>query len=83
MNGESAFAKLVDSGILGALLVLALIALAFMYKEVRRVDKEKNDERDARLKDIKDMQILDRNIVSEVKTTMQNLYELLTHKSNG
>lgn len=83
MNAESAFERLVESGIIGALLVIALIALAFMYKEVRRVDKEKNDERDARLKDIKEMQILDRNIVSEVKTTMQNLYELLTHKTNG
>ena len=81
MNGEDALQRLIESGILGALLVLAIIAIVFLYREVRRIDKEKNDERDARLNDMKEIQALDRSVIAEIKTSMQNLYELITRKN--
>ncbi len=65
--------SLAENGILGLLLVLALIAVFFLYKETRK-------EREDRLTDMKDVWQKDVEYRAEIKVLIQNILDILKVK---
>ena len=70
MNGDTAINQILNAGLLGALLVIALIAVVFLYKENKQ-------ERLDRLNDLKEYTKEDRLFIAEIKETLKNVLALL------
>lgn len=70
---ESALQKIIESGILGALLVIAFVAIFFLYKEAKK-------ERQDRLTDMKDVWQKDVEYRAEIKVLITNILDLLKLK---
>jgi O-antigen ligase len=70
---ETALQRIVESGILGALLVIAFIVIFFLYKETKI---ERND----RLKEMKDVWQKDLEYRAELKNLIQSILDLLRIK---
>lgn len=70
---ETALQRIVESGILGALLVIAFIVIFFLYKETKM---ERND----RLKEMKDVWQKDLEYRAELKNLIQSILDLLRIK---
>ena len=67
---DNALNHLLDAGILGVLLVITLIAIAFLYRENQ---KEKDD----RLADLKEYTNENRLFIAQIKETLENMLALL------
>ena len=67
---ESALSKIIESGILGAMLVVCLIALYFLFKELKA-------ERDARIADLKQYSTEDKKIQFQTNQTLKLILTLL------
>jgi len=65
---DEQLAKLAESGILGILLVLSIMAMVFLYKEYKA-------ERDARLADLKAYSNEDKKFLHEIKITLQQILD--------
>jgi preprotein translocase subunit YajC len=70
---ESALQNILESGLLGAMLVIALGVIAFLYREL---SKEKQD----RLDDLKEVWKGDLVFREQIKQTLENITELLRGK---
>lgn len=70
---ETALQRIVESGILGALLVIAFVVIFFLYKEAKK-------ERDDRLVDMKDVWQKDLEYRAELKNLIQSILDLLRIK---
>lgn len=70
---ETALQRIVESGILGALLVISFIVIFFLYKETK---VERND----RLSDMKDVWQKDLEYRAELKNLIQSILDLLRIK---
>lgn len=70
---ETALQRIVESGILGALLVISFIVIFFLYKETKT---ERND----RLSDMKDVWQKDLEYRAELKNLIQSILDLLRIK---
>ena len=70
---ESALQRIIESGILGALLVIAFVVIFFLYKETK---KERND----RLSEMKDVWQKDVEYRAELKNLIQSILDLLRIK---
>lgn len=70
---EELLKSLAENGILGLLLVIALIAVFFLYKEARK-------EREDRLTDMKDVWTKDVEYRAEIKVLIQNILDILKVK---
>ena len=70
---ETALQRIVESGILGALLVIAFVVIFFLYKETK---VERND----RLSDMKDVWQKDLEYRAELKNLIQSILDLLRIK---
>lgn len=67
---DNALDHLIDAGILGALLVITLIVIAFLYRENKK-------EREDRLVDLKEYTNEDRLFIAQIKETLENVLALL------
>jgi len=70
---DTALAKIIETGILGALLVVTFIVIYFLYKETK-------SERDNRLKEMKDVWQKDVEYRAELKNLIQSILDLLRIK---
>jgi hypothetical protein len=70
---DTALAKIIETGILGALLVITFIVIYFLYKETKI-------ERDNRLKEMKDVWQKDVEYRAELKNLIQSILDLLRIK---
>ena len=73
MQAETALEKILESGLLGAFLVLTLIVIAYLYREL-------NKERSDRLNDLKEVWKGDLVFREQIKQTLENISELLRGK---
>lgn len=73
MQTESAFQRILETGLLGALLVLSLFAVAYLFRELR-------SERLQRLEDLKEVWKGDLVFREQIKTTLDNITQLLRGK---
>jgi hypothetical protein len=73
MESTTALQRLIESGLLGVLLVLALFTIGFLFKELRT-------ERTARLEDLKEVWKGDLVFREQIKQTLENITELLRGK---
>lgn len=80
MSIDQTLIKLAESGLLGVLLVISLATVAFLYREIARIRKEKDIERDARLNDLKEFQKNDLAVIEEVRDTLKNVINLVVKK---
>lgn len=80
MNIDQTLIKLAESGLLGILLVITLFTIGFLYREMARIGKEKDIERDARLNDLKEFQKNDLAVIEEVRDTLKNVINLVVKK---
>jgi len=67
---ESTLQQLAETGILGLLLVIALITIVFLYKENKK-------ERDDRLNDLKLYNSEDKLFIAQIKETLENVLSLI------
>jgi hypothetical protein len=67
---DSSLQKLTETGILGVLLVIALITIVFLYKENKK-------EREDRLNDLKFYSSQDRLFMAQTKETLENVLSLI------
>lgn len=67
---DSSLQRLVDSGILGVLLVIALLTIAFLYNENKK-------ERQERLNDLKGYTSTDQLFIAQIKETIENILTLI------
>jgi hypothetical protein len=74
MPTENAFQQILESGLLGAFLIVTLFTIAFMYRELA---KEKAD----RLLDLKEVWKGDLVFREQIKQTLENITELLRGKN--
>ncbi len=70
MGIDVALQRLVDSGILGVLLVLSLITISFLYNENKK-------ERESRLNDLKQYSTNDQLFIAQIKQTLENILDLI------
>ena len=70
---DAALNKLIETGILGVLLVITLVTIFFLYKENKK-------ERDDRLIDLKEYTNEDRLFIAQIKETLENVLTLLRGK---
>lgn len=70
MPADSALIQILESGIVGAMLVICLIAIGFLYRENQKI-------RDARLQDLKDVWAKDMEMRSEIKSLLENILQIL------
>jgi O-antigen ligase len=70
---ETALQRIVESGLLGALLVITFIVIFFLYKETKT---ERND----RLNEMKDVWQKDIEYRAELKNLIQSILDLLRIK---
>lgn len=70
---EQVLTKLAEQGVLGLLLVLAILAIIFLFKELRK-------ERDARLQDLRDIFKSNLEWRSELKALLDNIFDILRAK---
>lgn len=70
---EQLLTKLAEQGILGLLLVLALLAIVFLFKELKK-------ERDARLQDLRDIFKSNLEWRGELKSLLDNIFDILRAK---
>lgn len=73
MQGETALTQILESGLLGAMLVLALLTIVFLFRELR-------NERLSRLEDLKEIWKGDLVFREQIKQTLENITELLRGK---
>lgn len=73
MPTNDALTRLIESGIIGALLVLAIIAIVFLYRENQKI-------REARLQDLKDVWAKDMEMRKEIKYLLDNILQILRGK---
>lgn len=73
MPTESAFTQILESGLLGAMLVITMLAIAYLYRELVR-------ERSDRLNDLKEVWKGDLVFREQIKQTLENITELLRGK---
>lgn len=73
MQSESAIQQILETGLLGALLVLALVTIFYLFKELRA-------ERQSRLDDLKEVWKGDLVFRGQIKQTLENITELLRGK---
>lgn len=71
MPQESALQQILESGLLGAMLVLALIAVGFLFRELQK-------ERTNRLEDLKEIWRGDLAFREQIKQTLENITALLS-----
>lgn len=71
MQVDQLLTNLQAVGLLGALLALALVAIAFLYKELK-------GERTARIADLKEIMDADGVFKKEISTFMQTIRDLLS-----
>lgn len=74
---DEALSKIVESGILGALVVVLMIAVYFLYKEVARVRKEKDDQIAFRIADLKEFENVGFTLITEVKNSLKLFTDLI------
>jgi len=70
---DESLTSLAKNGILGILLVIAMICIFFLYKEAKK-------ERDERLKDMKEVWQADVNFRSELKVLLDSILQILKSK---
>jgi len=70
MIEETLLNQLAETGLMGILLVLALIVIAFLYRENKK-------EREDRLSDLQEFSKTDRTFINEMKQTLENILALL------
>lgn len=70
---DTALQKILENGLLGALLVIAFIVIFFLYKETKK-------ERDDRLNEMKDVWQKDVEYRAELKNLIQSILDLLRIK---
>jgi hypothetical protein len=75
MNPESAFQQILETGLLGAFLVLTIGAIVFLYRENQRI-------RDARLQDLRDVWNKDMEMRKEIKYLLDNILQILKAGKN-
>jgi len=73
MQTDQAFVQILETGVLGAVVVLALIAIIFLYRENQKV-------RDARLEDLKEVWVKDMEMRKEIKFLLDNILQILRGK---
>lgn len=73
MPTDTAFQRLLESGLLGAMLVLSLFAVIYLFRELR-------NERLSRLEDLKEVWKGDLVFREQIKQTLENITELLRGK---
>ena len=73
MQPENAFQQILESGLLGAMLVITMLAIAYLYRELVR-------ERSDRLNDLKEVWKGDLVFREQIKQTLENITELLRGK---
>ena len=73
MSNESAFQQILETGLLGAFLVISLGVIVFLYREL---GKERSD----RLNDLKEVWRGDLVFREQIKQTLENITELLRGK---
>jgi O-antigen ligase len=73
MPGESALQRILESGILGALLVVAFLTIAYLFNDLKK-------ERSERLNDLKEVWKGDLVFREQIKQTLENIAELLRGK---
>ena len=69
----TAFQQVLETGLLGALLVLALFTIVYLFRELRT-------ERQSRLEDLKEVWKGDLVFREQIKQTLENITELLRGK---
>jgi hypothetical protein len=72
MNAE-AIQQILDTGLLGAILILSLGTMAYLFRELR-------NERLQRIEDLKEVWRGDLVFREEIKNTLQNITDLLRGK---
>ena len=70
MEATTAIGHILETGLLGALLILSGFCIIFLYKDVKK-------ERDARLLDMKQVWQEDIKFRSELKSTLDAILDLL------
>jgi len=70
---ESALQQILESGLLGAMLVICLITIFYLYRELGK-------ERTERLADLKEVWKGDLVFREQIKQTLENITELLRGK---
>lgn len=70
---DTALQKILENGLLGALLVVAFVVIFFLYKETKK-------ERDDRLSEMKDVWQKDVEYRAELKNLIQSILDLLRIK---
>lgn len=70
---DTALQKILENGLLGALLVVAFVVIFFLYKETKK-------ERDDRLGEMKDVWQKDVEYRAELKNLIQSILDLLRIK---
>lgn len=73
MPSETAFQQILESGLLGALLVISLLTIGFLFRELQK-------ERLSRLEDLKEVWKGDLVFREQIKQTLENITELLRGK---
>lgn len=66
--------QLAETGLLGLLLAISLIVIAFLYRENKK-------EREDRLQDLQEFAQTDRTFINEMKQTLENILALLRGKT--
>lgn len=75
MNTETAFTQILETGLLGAFLVLAIGTIVFLYRENQKI-------RDARLQDLRDVWTKDMEMRKEIKFLLDNILQILKAGKN-
>lgn len=70
---DSSLQKLAETGLLGLLLVIALLTIGFLYRENK-------NERNARLADLKEVNLPSEALIKEIKLALENILSLIRNK---